>query len=120
MQAQQTVLVVVSNGRDRLMPGLVLRPFGFAVLECTSAEEAIDLLKQKPFGCVFVDVHLEGGSGLDVLCWVRQQPTKQRTRVIACTDHARQEDVEGLISRGFDVVLLKPFRSADLIGLLIH
>jgi len=119
MQAQQTLLVVVSNGGDRLMPGLVLRPFGFTVLECESAQEVQRLLSHKTLAGVLVDVQLKGGSCMEVLRCIRKHPMHSETLVVACTDHAAPEVRTHWLSQGFGGVLLKPFRSMDLLALLI-
>jgi DNA-binding MarR family transcriptional regulator len=41
MQSRQTILVVDGIGINRLLPGLILRPFGFKVLECVSGERSL-------------------------------------------------------------------------------
>lgn len=120
MQSRQTVLVVDGNGSDRLLPGLILRPFGFKVLECVSGEEAMELLPLMSLDVVLLDLFMPGLSGLDVLRQIRQNPLHQLTRVIAYTDQANKEDEAELILRGFSAVLLKPIKSAALLKLIIN
>lgn len=120
MHAEQTLLVLVGNGSDRLMPGLVLRPLGFTVLECACAQEAMALLLQQPLAAALIDVQTAAMCGLEVLQCFRHHPMHQHTQAIACTFHATQEEQAFWHSQGFDAVLLKPFRSVDLLRLLVH
>jgi CheY-like chemotaxis protein len=120
MQYQKTILVVDDNGSNRLVPGLILRPFGFTVLESASGQEAIDLLSQVMFSGVLLDIQMPGLSGMEVLQRIRSDPRHQKTKVIAYTAYASPVDVGGLIAQGFDAVLLKPIKSIDLIRVLTN
>ncbi len=115
MQHQKTILVVDDNGSNRLVPGLILRPFGFTVLESASGQEAIDLLPHVVFSGVLLDIQMPGLSGLEVLRRIRLDPRHRKAKVIAYTAYASTGDVGGLIAQGFDAVLLKPIKSIDLI-----
>jgi CheY-like chemotaxis protein len=115
MQHQKTILVVDDNGSNRLVPGLILRPFGFTVIESSSGEDAIDLLPHVKVSCVLLDIQLPGLSGLEVLRCIRSDPRHHKTKVIAYTAYANSGDVGNLMAQGFDAVLLKPMRSIDLI-----
>jgi CheY-like chemotaxis protein len=120
MQHQKTILVVDDNGSNRLVPGLILRPLGFTVLETSCGQEAIDLLPQVEVSGVLLDIQMPGLSGLEVLRRIRSDPRHHKTKVIAYTAYANSGDVEGLISQGFDAVLLKPIKSIDLIKTLSY
>lgn len=120
MRYQKTILVVDDNGSNRLVPGLILRPFGFTVLESANGLEAIDQLSQVLVSGVLLDIQMPGLSGLEVLHHIRSDPRHQKTKVIAYTAYASSADVGGLIAQGFDAVLLKPFKSVDLIRVLTN
>jgi CheY-like chemotaxis protein len=120
MQHQKTILVVDDNGSNRLVPGLILRPFGFTVLESSSGQEAIDLLPHVEVSGVLLDIQMPGVSGLEVLRRIRSDPRHHKTKVIAYTAFANSGDVSGLIAQGFDAVLLKPIKSIDLIKTLTY
>ena len=120
MQHQKTILVVDDNGSNRLVPGLILRPFGFTVLESSSGQEAIDMLLHVEVSGVLLDIQMPGLSGLEVLRRIRSDPRHRKTKVIAYTAYANSGDVEGLIAQGFNAVLLKPIKSIDLINTLSY
>ena len=120
MQHQKTILVVDDNGSNRLVPGLILRPFGFTVLESASGQEAIDLLPHVVVFGVLLDIQMPGLSGLEVLRHIRADTQNQKAKVIAYTAYASEADLGGLIAQGFDAVLLKPIKSIDLIRVLTN
>ena len=120
MQYQKTILVVDDNGSNRLLPGLILRPFGFTVLESANGQDAIALLPDVLVSGVLLDIQMPGLSGIEVLRCIRSDPRHQKTKVIAYTAYATLDDVDRLIAQGFDAVLLKPIKSIDLLNLLIN
>lgn len=120
MSHQKTILVVDDNGSNRLLPGLILRPLGFTVLECASGEEAIDVLSTVAVTGVLLDIRLPGMTGLDVLQRIRSDAVHRHTKVIAYTAYATTDDFDYLLEQGFDAVLLKPFKSMNLIKILAN
>lgn len=118
MSDQKTILVVDDNGSNRLLPGLILRPLGFTVLECASGEEAIDVLSNVAVTGVLLDIRMPGMSGLDVLQRIRSDGVHRHTKVIAYTAYATPDDFDYLIDQGFNSVLLKPLKSTNLLKIL--
>lgn len=120
MSHQKTILVVDDNGSNRLLPGLILRPLGFTVLECASGAEAIEMLSSVAVTGVLLDIRMPGMTGLDVLQRIRSDVVHKHTKVIAYTAYATTDDFDYLIEKGFDAVLLKPFKSMNLIKILAN
>lgn len=112
------LLVVDEQGCGRLLPGLILRPFGFTVIECASGLEAIELLPNLKLTVALISFRMSGLNGLDVLQHMRQDPQHIRTPAIACIARAACLDERVVLSKGFDAVLLKPFRSLELLDLI--
>ncbi len=117
-QKYKTILVVDDNGINRLLPGLILRPFGWDVLEVDSGLAALAILKKTPISCVLLDISMPVVSGLDVLEDLRRDQRFQEIKVVAYTAYAEQEDVSRLLELGFDAVLIKPLTSAKLLDVL--
>ncbi len=117
-QKSKTILVVDDNGINRLLPGLILRPFGWDVLEVDSGLTALAILKKTPISCVLLDISMPVVSGLDVLEDLRRDQRFQEIKVVAYTAYAEQEDVSRLLELGFDAVLIKPLTSAKLLDVL--
>jgi CheY-like chemotaxis protein len=113
-----SILVVDDNGINRLLPGLILRPFGWSVYEVAGGLEALKILKDTEISCVLLDISMPDLSGLEVLKVLRKRPESCRIRIIAYTGYALQKDVDQLLGLGFDAVIIKPLTSMKLLGVL--
>ncbi|MFA4917261.1 MAG: response regulator [Syntrophales bacterium] len=83
-----------------------------------SGEAAMELIKEKPFDVVLLDIKMPGGmDGIEVLREIKKiQPL---TEVVLLTGHASVEtSVEGLKLGAFDY-LLKPVKFAELLEKLV-
>lgn len=120
MQSQQTILVVADTGSNRLLPGLILRPLGFSVLECADGQEGIELLAQTGMTGVLLDIQMPSLNYHEVLQRIKKTPLQRQTKIIAYTAQATLDDVQELLSQGFDAVLLKPIKSADLVKIVAN
>ena len=118
MREYQTILVVDDNGINRLLPGLILRPFGFSIYECENGFEAIQLIKKIPISAVLLDISMPGMSGLDVLKVIKQNSSTHKIIVIAYTSTSTENETQNLLLNGFDAVLLKPITSEKLLKIL--
>ena len=112
------ILVIDDNGINRIVPGLILRPFGWSVREAESGFEALELLKFIKFSYVLLDISMPNMSGVDVLLNLKKNEINKDIKFIAYTAYAVDDDIDGLLAIGFDAVLLKPLTSNKLLGLL--
>ena len=115
---KKTILVIDDSGINRIVPGLILRPFGWSVHEAESGFEALDLLRFNRFSYVLLDISMPNMSGVDVLFYLKKNEISKDIKCIAYTAYAVDDDIDGLLAIGFDAVLLKPLTSNKLLGLL--
>ncbi len=80
----------------------------------TSGEET---LPEGKFCMVFTDIRMPGKDGLMWLAELRASHGEEYP-VIAATAQVLQEETASLVDAGFTDILRKPFREADLIGLV--
>lgn len=67
------VLIVDDNPDARFLTGRILKQLGCDVMECATAEAALDVLKDSnPFDVIFTDLHMPGMSGLEFLETVKK------------------------------------------------
>lgn len=118
MTISKTILVVDDNGINRLLPGLILRPFGWVVYESESGLDALKQLRERPVSCVLLDISMPDISGLEVLSDIQKSGEFQGVKVVAYTAYATQADVSHLLKIGFDAVLIKPLTSRALLDVL--
>ncbi len=117
-QKSKSILVVDDNGINRLLPGLILRPFGWEVHEVDGGLAALEVLKTIHITCVLLDISMPEVSGLDVLEDLRRDSKFEALKVVAYTAYAQPQDVARLLSLGFDAVLIKPLTSVKLLDVL--
>ena len=111
----KSILVVDDKGINRLLPGLILRPFGWTVHEVDSGLNVLPVLKNLDVACVLLDISMPDISGLDVLKNIRASSGYGRIKVIAYTAYATHDDTDHLLGLGFDAVLIKPLTSSQLL-----
>jgi CheY-like chemotaxis protein len=109
------ILVVDDLEPCREAVAQVLTGQGFAVVVCSSAEEAISVLKGRgsPPSLVLTDVEMPGISGLELTRWIRRQPRYERLPVVCSS---ASEDPSQALAAGADRFLPKPFRRAELLA----
>lgn len=118
MTLSKTILVVDDNGINRLLPGLILRPFGWNVHESENGLEALRNLREHHIDCVLLDISMPDISGLEVLSDLRSDSKFKSLKIVAYTAYATPADVSHLQSLGFDAVLIKPLTSRALLDVL--
>ena len=108
------VLVVDDNGMSRLLPGLILRPFGFNVHESFSVKDTIEILDQVDVSVVLVDINMPETDGYEILKLIQSHPTSKPSKIIAYTADVTPAIEAQMQKKGFDAVLMKPLTSQNL------
>jgi two-component system, sensor histidine kinase ChiS len=114
----KAILVVDDNGISRLLPGLILRPFGWEVYEVDGGTAALDKLKTVQVSCVLLDISMSEVGGRDVLKDLRGNEQLRDLKIVAYTAYAQQCDISSFLSEGFDAILIKPLTSLKLLDAL--
>jgi DNA-binding NtrC family response regulator len=107
-------IVVVDDKRD-LAQGvaLVLKKLSDNIAVAYSAEEALELLEQRPVDVILSDIKMPGRDGVSLLDCVRERWPS--TRVILFTAYGTIESAVDAIKRGAFDYLTKPFDNAELL-----
>lgn len=114
----KAILVVDDNGINRLLPGLILRPFGWEVYEVDGGAAALEKLKTVQVSCVLLDISMPEVSGRDVLKDLRGNEQLRGLKVVAYTAYVQPCDISSFLSEGFDAILIKPLTSLKLLDAL--
>jgi PAS domain S-box-containing protein len=103
------VLCIDDNPRNLYVLGAMLRAAGHHTTECTSGAEALELLAQRKFDVILLDMVMPDMDGLDVLAKLRAGGgVNVATPVIACTANVLPDQVETYLKAGTAGVLAKP------------
>ncbi|SFK62572.1 PAS domain S-box protein [Caulobacter sp. UNC279MFTsu5.1] len=108
------VLVVDDNGVNRELARTVLEHMGAEVAEAGSGRAAIEAAAVEPFDCILMDLRMPEVSGLDALGEIRDMPgPNQDVPILAFTADSDLRLLGG--DHGFDGLVSKPIRPADLV-----
>ena len=89
---------------------------GFSVLSSANAMEAIRRLKNQQFECILLDMHLEGGTGNQVIQAVREdRENMNQTTPILVVSGQLTFDLVSKIKDSVSAVVVKPFDLSALI-----
>ncbi|HCI52356.1 MAG TPA: hypothetical protein DE312_03340 [Gallionella sp.] len=92
----------------------ILENAGAAVCIAQNGMEALNLMKQRPFDCVLLDVQMPVMDGFQTIQHMRADPTLAMIPVIAMTASATNEDRSRCLSAGMNDFIEKPFEPARL------
>lgn len=118
MDTRKIILVVDDVGINRLIPGMILRPFGYEVIEVSDGASAINLLSNIVVDLVLLDLTMPGLTGMDVVASQIKSSITERPVFVAYTSIESDEQAAYLLSAGFDRVLKKPAKTINLLNLV--
>jgi CheY-like chemotaxis protein len=113
------ILVVDDDEAVQEMLGNLLSSAGFGVNAVSSAEEALDRMRESPAHLVVLDWNLPGMSGIEFCTRLRQDPRHSRLPVLFLTARSCTCDLLEAFRAGADDFVSKPFRVLELGARLI-
>ncbi|MBW2469118.1 MAG: response regulator [Deltaproteobacteria bacterium] len=99
---------------DMLAKRLTLR--GCQCEVCYNGQQALDLVEQKDFFLILLDLHLPDIYGTDVLMRIKKMDSK--TPVIIVTAHGTEKDRKKCIQQGAHAFVHKPLGIDELMEIL--
>ncbi|MDH5312258.1 MAG: response regulator [Actinomycetota bacterium] len=108
------ILIVEDHPTMREAMRLVLEGEGFSIGEAGDGQRALEMVRADPPDLVFLDMHMPGSSGAEVLAEVRADPATAGVRVIIVTADG-EEGRERAMAMGADEYFTKPFSPITLL-----
>jgi len=109
------ILVVEDNEKNMKLFRDVLQATGYATLEASTGEDAVELAVAHSPALVLMDVQLPGIDGVEALGLLRADGRTESIPVLALTAQAMQGDRERFLDAGFDGYISKPVDVADFL-----
>ena len=106
--ANETILIVEDNEKNRRLLRDVLQFKGYQILESETAEEGIRIAHADKPALILMDFHLPGMNGIQALEALRADAATRAIPVIAVTASAMTEDRQKIMAAGFDGLQTKP------------
>jgi two-component system cell cycle response regulator DivK len=102
------ILIVEDNEKNLKLVRDVLQAKGYVTIEAGTAEEGIDLARERSPGLILMDIHLPGMSGIEALKALRAEAATASIPVIAITASVMKESVREVMAAGFNAFIEKP------------
>lgn len=112
------ILYVEDDCTNREVLEIYLRP-NFNIAMAEDAETAVNLLTEKKFDIILIDINLGiGMNGIELAKYLRSQNDYCSIPLIAVTAYTSDIDKHDYITNGFNAVLGKPYEKEELYSLL--
>ena len=116
------VLVAEDNRTNRLILEKMLRKLGVEVSFAEDGQQACDLWQPHSFDVLLFDISMPIKDGIEALGEIRARAHRTGVAMpvsIAATANVMADQVESYMAHGFQIVIGKPFRQADLANALV-
>ena len=110
------ILVVEDNPLNMKLVRDVLLASGYEVVGTTTAEEGLEVARQRAPALVVMDIQLPGMDGITALRELRKDPSTRAIPVMAVTASVMQSERQEVMAAGFDGYQSKPLSVKDLLA----
>lgn len=116
---QKRILIVDDNEMNRDLMGYLLAEHKFLFDKADSGITALQLLKQRSYDFILMDIQMPGLSGIDTTKKIRAELNMQ-TPVIGLSAFCQSLEQQNAINAGMNAYLTKPVDERKLLELLNH
>jgi len=118
--ANELILIVEDNERNRKLVRDVLQFRGFRTAEAETAEEGLKLAEQAAPALILMDIQLPGMNGIEALERLRANSATSTIPVVAVTASVMSHDRERVMSAGFDAYVGKPIDINEFLSTVVQ
>jgi two-component system cell cycle response regulator DivK len=116
VMAGELILIIEDNEKNRKLARDVLQVKGYQTIESETAEEGIELAREKSPALILMDIQLPGIDGITALKQLRAEPKTKSIPVMAITASAMTHNRQTMLAEGFDGYQTKPISLKDFLG----
>jgi two-component system cell cycle response regulator DivK len=113
--ANELILIVEDNERNRKLVRDVLQFRGYQTIEAETGEDAVRMARERLPALVLMDIQLPGIDGITALGQLRSDPTTRSIPIIAVTASAMTHDRQKIMAAGFDGYQSKPINVKEFL-----
>jgi len=114
------ILLAEDNKINQLVAKEILKSKGFVVDIAGNGREAVDMVRQKSYGLVLMDIQMPEMDGFQAVEAIRQDPLFAELPIIAMTAHAMAGYREQCIDAGMNDYTTKPIVPEKLYELIVQ
>ena len=109
----KTILVIEDNQLNMKLVKTLLQIEKHQVLEAMTAENGLEIAKERLPDLILMDIQLPGMNGLEATRILKEDPELKTIPVVALTSFAMQGDEEKAISAGCEGYITKPIDTRE-------
>jgi len=114
--ANELILIIEDNEKNRKLVRDVLQVKGYKTIETETAEEGIRLAIEQLPALILMDIQLPGMDGITALKQLKADARTKSILVIAVTASAMTYKRQTMLAEGFDGYQSKPISVKDFLG----
>jgi CheY-like chemotaxis protein len=114
--ANELILIVEDNEKNRKLVRDVLEVKGYTTIESETAEHGLDLAKSQAPALILMDIQLPGMDGITAMKQLKADPLTAAIPVIAITASAMTHNRTTMLAEGFDGYQTKPISLKDFLA----
>lgn len=109
------ILVADDHFANRLLTQILLQREGHDITLADHGKDAVRACTAQVFDLLLLDIQMPIMNGFQALKWIKTLSNgNEATPAYALTAHTHPSEIKTILSKGFDAVLLKPFRVSDM------
>ncbi len=114
--ANELILVVEDNDKNRKLVRDVLTFKGYEIIEAETGEEGVRLAQEHHPRLVLMDIRLPGIDGIEALRRLRAEQATRGIPIMAMTASVMTSDRQRITDAGFDAFQSKPIKVKDFVA----
>ena len=114
--ANELVLIIEDNEKNRKLVRDVLHVKGYKTIEAETAEAGLKLALEQSPSLILMDIQLPGMDGITALKQLKVEAKTKSIPVIAVTASAMSYKRQTMLAEGFDGYQTKPISLKDFLG----
>ncbi len=112
------ILLVEDNEMNRLVVTNTLLPYELKITEAANGEIAVDILKNKSFDLILMDLQMPVMGGIESTHIIREQ-LQIKTPIVALTANAFKSEIDKCLKAGMNSYITKPFEEENLLQVIV-
>lgn len=113
-QPKYRILIAEDKLENRLLLRQLLEPFDFDIREAINGVEAIEQFEQWHPHLIWMDIRMPVMNGVEATKAIKKKQGTFKTKIVALTAHALEEERREALGAGCDGFIRKPYRESQI------
>jgi len=108
------ILIVEDQPENRLLLHKLLEPLGLELREAVNGKEAVEICAAWHPDLIWMDIRMPVMDGMEASRRIKATEAGARTKIIALTAHALEEERREILAAGCDDFIRKPYQETEI------